>query len=82
MFDMGFISDIKYVISKLPKKRQSLFFSATIPLKVKDVIDSFLINPVTVNVRTRQSAENVNQDIIKVTPNEKTDVLHDLFFEE
>ena len=36
MFDMGFISDIKYVISKLPKKRQSLFFSATIPLKVKD----------------------------------------------
>ena len=78
MFDMGFISDIKYVISKLPKKRQSLFFSATIPLKVKDVIDSFLINPVTVNVRTRQSAENVNQDIIKVTPSEKTDVLHDL----
>ena len=62
MLDMGFINDIKYIINKLPRKRHSLFFSATIPASIKNVMDSFLHNPVSVSVKTRQSAENVNQD--------------------
>jgi len=78
MLDMGFINDIKYIINKLPQKRQSLFFSATIPDALKPIMDRFLHNPVSISVKTRQSAENVNQDIIKVDAQNKIEVLHDL----
>ena len=78
MLDMGFINDIKYIINKLPKKRHSLFFSATIPHNLKDVMNSFLSDPVVISVKTRQSAGNVNQDIIKVEQNNKVELLHDL----
>jgi ATP-dependent RNA helicase RhlE len=46
MLDMGFIKDIKYIIKKLPEKRQSLFFSATIAPELKEVMNGFLRNPV------------------------------------
>jgi len=78
MLDMGFINDIKYIIAKLPKKRQSLFFSATIPKDLKAVMDRFLNDPISVSVKTRQSAENVNQDIIKINQRNKLELLHDL----
>ena len=66
MLDMGFINDITEIVSKLPEKRQSLFFSATIPPRLRPIMESFLKNPVKVSVKTRESAENVNQNIIKV----------------
>jgi len=78
MLDMGFITDIKYIIEKLPAKRSSLFFSATIPHTLKDLMGGFLNDPVTISVQTRQSAENVNQDVIKIAQNSKIDLLHDL----
>jgi ATP-dependent RNA helicase RhlE len=78
MLDMGFIQDIKHIIDLLPKKRHSLFFSATMPKKVKDIMDAFLKDPITISVKTRESAENVNQDVIKVSKNEKINVLHEL----
>jgi len=78
MLDMGFINDIKNIIYKLPPKRHSLFFSATIPHELKNVIDRLLHNPVSVSVKTRQSAENVNQDILKVNASNKIELLHDL----
>ena len=78
MLDMGFINEIKYIISKLPAKRHSLFFSATIPASLSSLMKGFLNNPVSVSVVTRQSAENVNQDIVKVTAHNKIDILHDL----
>ncbi|MCL4361798.1 DEAD/DEAH box helicase [Candidatus Dependentiae bacterium] len=78
MLDMGFINDIKHIISKLPQKRHSLFFSATIPNTIKDVMDRFLQDPVSISVKTRQSAQNVNQDIVKIDSQNKIDVLHDL----
>jgi superfamily II DNA/RNA helicase len=78
MLDMGFINDIKYIIQKLPAQRHSLFFSATIPPTLKSIMSSFLHNPVSISVKTRQSAENVNQDIVKVGQNNKVELLHDL----
>ena len=48
MVDIGFIQDIKYMISLLPASRQSLFFSATVDGKVQEVIAPFVKNPVTV----------------------------------
>ena len=78
MLDMGFIHDITLLLSKVPAKRQSLFFSATISPEIRKLMVSFLQNPVAVSVKTRQSAENVNQDIIKVGDKDKLELLHDL----
>ncbi len=78
MLDMGFINDIKKIISKLPAKRHSLFFSATIPPTLKGLMAGFLRNPVTVSVKTRQSAENVNQEVIRIGQQNKIELLHDL----
>lgn len=78
MLDMGFINDIKQIVRELPEKRHSLFFSATIPKNLKELMDTFLKNPVAVSVKTRQSAENVNQQIIKYDIHNKIDILHDL----
>lgn len=78
MLDMGFIHDITYIINKLPARKHALFFSATIPDALKKIMGSFLYNPVSVSVKTRQSAENVNQDIVKVTAANKLETLHDL----
>ena len=78
MLDMGFLNDIRYIISKLPKKRHSLFFSATISPEIQRVMDGFLQDPIVVSVKTRQSAENVNQDIIKIGQSSKIEILSDL----
>ncbi len=78
MLDMGFIRDIQYIINKLPSQRHSLFFSATLPKDLQHVMNSFLRNPITISVKTRQSSENVNQEVIKVGQQNKIDLLHDL----
>lgn len=78
MLDMGFINDIKYIIHKLPARRHALFFSATVPETLKSVMNRFLNNPTSVSVITRQSAENVNQTVLKVAQYNKIDALHDL----
>lgn len=79
MVDIGFIHDIKYLISFLPKKRQSLFFSATVDGKTDEILKSFVTNPITVSVKKQATAENVEQDIIRLSGGrQKIDVLHDL----
>ncbi|HUD05284.1 MAG TPA: DEAD/DEAH box helicase [Patescibacteria group bacterium] len=83
MVDIGFINDIKYFISLLPQNRQSLFFSATISGKVREILNAFVQNPVTISVEKQATAENVEQDIIKITnKNEKIDKLHDLLSQQ
>lgn len=82
MVDIGFIKDIKYLISLLPKVRQSLFFSATVDSKTQDILCSFVTNPVTVTVKQQDTAENIDQDIVKLTNGRtKIDVLHDLLIQ-
>lgn len=78
MLDMGFIHDVQHLISHLPSRRQSLFFSATIEGKVRNVMAAFLKNPTIVSVKTKDVAENVDQEIIKLAGKNKIDVLHDL----
>ncbi len=83
MVDIGFIEDIKYFISLLPEKRQSLFFSATVSGKVKEIIQAFVHDPVTISVKQRETASNVYQDIVKVIDNKKKiEQLHDLLIQE
>lgn len=79
MVDVGFIKDIKYLISLLPRVRQSLFFSATVDGKTKEILQSFVVNPVTVSVKQQDTAENIEQDVVRLTGSRpKIDVLHDL----
>ncbi len=68
MVDMGFIDDIREILALLPKKRQSLFFSATLPEQVKRLIHSFLTNPVTVSVKKQDTSSNVEQEVVWVSP--------------
>jgi len=79
MVDMGFINDVKYLVSLLPKPRQSLFFSATVDERTKEVLRSFVHSPVMVSVKQQNTAENIDQDIVRVERGRlKLDILCDL----
>jgi len=79
MVDMGFIEDIKKILNLLPKERQSLFFSATVSLKVKSLIEGFLKDPVTISVKPNATSKNVDQNIVKLNQGQKKiDVLYNL----
>lgn len=83
MVDIGFLKDIEYLISFLPTKRQSLFFSATVNSKTEQILKRFVDNPVTVSVKQQETSANVDQDIVKVTYGaNKVDILHDLLIGE
>lgn len=80
MVDMGFINDITFLLSLMPAApRHSLFFSATISPAVQGLIAQFTKNPVTISVKSRDTAANVDQDIIRVTDrSKKIDMLKNL----
>jgi ATP-dependent RNA helicase RhlE len=82
MLDMGFINDVRHMISLLPQQRQSLFFSATLSPAIRDVMHTFLRNPVTVSVKSQETAANVEQDVIRTNGRDKLDILHDLLVSE
>jgi len=83
MVDIGFIKDIKYIVSLLPKNRQSLFFSATISNDVRQILESFVRNPITVSVKTTDTIENITQKVINFQDmNNKVNVLQDLLKQE
>jgi len=79
MLDMGFINDIRFLIGELPEKRQSLCFSATINPEVQRLLSGLLVDPVTVSVRTAETSEHVEQDVVRADNKEhKIEVLQDL----
>jgi len=66
MMDMGFIEDIKEIMSGLPQTRQTLFFSATMPEKIQRLVGQFLNEPITVKVSNGNTSTNVEQDIVRI----------------
>jgi len=83
MLDMGFIHDIKRILPKLPKKRQSLFFSATMPLSIADLANSILTKPETVKVDPVSStADTVKQEVYHVLKGMKRNLLKHLIDEK
>ncbi len=79
MLDMGFIADIRFIVGQMPPQRQSLCFSATITPAIESLIHDFLRDPVTISVRTRETSDHVEQDIIRAnTKDEKFAVLKEL----
>lgn len=76
MLDMGFLHDVKHIISFLPEKRQSLFFSATISPEINRLIQSFVKNPITISVKTQETTSHIKQDVIQLKSGEtKMDAL-------
>lgn len=65
MLDMGFLPDIRQIVNEMPRDRQTLFFSATVTPEISALINTFLKDPVTVSVRTSETAEHVEQDVIE-----------------
>lgn len=79
MLDMGFIDEVKYFMKYLPNERQTLVFSATMPSKIEKLVQDFTKSPVTVSVRTSETTDTVEQNIIRVTDsNKKFDQLEEL----
>ncbi|WP_374164335.1 DEAD/DEAH box helicase [Arcticibacter sp. MXS-1] len=72
MLDMGFIADVKKVIAKLPQKRQTLLFSATMPSEIASLAGSILNNPARIEVTPVSStAEKVQQSVYAVDKKDK-----------
>ncbi|WP_444845877.1 DEAD/DEAH box helicase [Duganella caerulea] len=72
MLDMGFLPDLQRIINLLPAKRQNLMFSATFSPEIKKLANTFLSNPVTIEVaRSNQTADKVTQVVYKVPENQK-----------
>jgi len=76
MLDMGFIRDIRKIVSKLPAKRQTLMFSATMPADIRQLADSILSNPVRVQVAAKNAAaDTVEQSVYFVEKRNKPALL-------
>lgn len=79
MLDMGFINDMRFVISLMPADRHTLFFSATISSDIEGLIKEFCKEPVRLSVKTGDTARNIDQDIVRVKGDaEKINTLHNL----
>ena len=82
MLDMGFIPDIEEICSKLPKGRQTLLFSATMPPPIQKLAAKFLNDPKRVEVARPATANvNIDQRLVEVSADKKKDVLKDLLRE-
>jgi len=76
MLDMGFLPDVRRILQKLPKQRQTLFFSATMPSDIERLSREILVNPVRVDVAPVSStAERIEQSVYMVENSEKRRVL-------
>ncbi len=79
MLDMGFIHDVKRVITRLPKQKQTLFFSATMPPEITELVDSLLVDPIKVAVAPVSStADAIEQSVYFVDKGNKPKLLIDL----
>ena len=79
MLDMGFINDMRTILGRLNPERQSFFFSATMEPKVRSIIDTFGNQPVMVSVKTGETSDNVEQNVVHYSSkDEQIEKLHDV----
>lgn len=82
MLDMGFIDDMRYFMSLMPRERQTLFFSATLSPGIERLIGEFLHHPVRISVKTQDASKNVDQDVEYVRGRDKVDLLSKFLLQE
>ena len=79
MLDMGFVHDVKKIITRIPAKRQTLFFSATMPSEIQKLADTILTNPAKVEVTPVSStAQTIRQSLYYVGKGDKKSLLNHL----
>jgi ATP-dependent RNA helicase RhlE len=79
MFDMGFLPDVKRIVARLPRKRQTLFFSATMPGPIEALANEMLVDPARVRIEPeRTTTELIDQSVCFVTKANKPRLLIDL----
>lgn len=79
MLDMGFINDVRYLLSLLKSERQTLFFSATLSGEIEKLVSEFLQDPIRISIKTRETSADVDQDVVRIKPGQdKIEALHDL----
>ncbi len=79
MLDMGFIRDVQKIIAKVPAKKQTLFFSATMPQEIADLVDSLLVNPAKVEITPVSSTvDRIRQAVYLVDKPNKQKLLNDI----
>jgi superfamily II DNA or RNA helicase len=79
MLDMGFIADVKLLMSLLSSPRHTLLFSATLAPEIEALVQQFLTDPVRVSIKSRETSAQVDQDIVRVgAGEEKIEVLRKL----
>ncbi|MBI3572176.1 DEAD/DEAH box helicase [Candidatus Kaiserbacteria bacterium] len=66
MLDMGFIDDMRFILATMRSERHTLFFSATMGKDIERLIGDFLKSPAIISVKTRDTAKNVDQDIVRI----------------
>ncbi|MDK9705671.1 MAG: DEAD/DEAH box helicase [Desulforhopalus sp.] len=81
MFDKGFLPDIKRIIRLLPRNRQSLVFSATMPGEIRHLAEEILNNPVTVQINHTLPAPSISHSLFQVTTSQKTSLLKNIIKE-
>lgn len=82
MLDMGFLDDIKKIISKIPKKRQTLMFSATMPPKIEGLAKQILNEPEFISIAISKPAESVFQGVYLTYENQKTPLINHLISDQ
>jgi superfamily II DNA/RNA helicase len=83
LLDMGFMPDVERIVGMLPRIRQTLFFSATLPPEIRRLADAFLVNPKEISVTpTASAAETVDQGLILIKESDRSEVLRQLIKQE
>ncbi|MBA3758025.1 DEAD/DEAH box helicase [Candidatus Saccharibacteria bacterium] len=79
MLDMGFLPDVRFILEKLHRDRQSFFFSATLDARVRGLIQEFSHDPITISVKTSETVDSVEQNIVTFnSKSDKIEKLHEL----
>lgn len=81
MFDKGFLPDIKRIIRLLPRNRQTLVFSATMPGEIRHLAEEILNNPVTVQINHTLPAPSISHSLFQVATDQKTSLLKNIITE-
>jgi len=82
MLDMGFVNDITDILNHTNASRQSFYFSATLDNRVRVIIESFSNDPVYITIKTGETSDNVDQNIVTYFGSAKIDKLHDILIKD
>lgn len=78
MLDMGFIHDMRKILDSVPKRRETLFFSATMTRDAEKIVHDFLNNPVNISVKKKDITNSIEQDIVRHGHHDKYETLLNL----